>query len=53
MYVCVLYEPSNKLIIYLHKINWLVSVTGVDHVVRNGSVYIIWTTEVFKDVAIS
>jgi len=27
MYLCALYEPSNKLIIYLHKINWLVSVT--------------------------
>jgi hypothetical protein len=52
MYVCILHESSNKLIIYLHKMNWLVSVTEVDHVVRNGSMYIIWTTEVFKDVAI-
>lgn len=50
MYVCALYEPSHKLIIYLQDIYWLVSVTEVDHVVRSGSMYIIWTTEVFKDV---
>jgi len=51
IYLCALYEHNNKLITYLHNINWLVSVTEVGHVVRNWSMYIIWTTEVFMDVA--
>jgi len=53
MYACALYEPSHKLVIYLHGIYWLVSVTEVDHAVRNGPMRIIWTTEVFKDVALN
>jgi len=53
MYVCALYEPSHKLIIYLHDIYWMVSVMEVDSAVRNGSMCIIWTTEVFKDVAVN
>jgi hypothetical protein len=52
-YIYVLCMNLATMIIYIHKINWLVSVTEVDRVVRNWSMYIIWTIEVFKGVAIN